>query len=309
MRISLHRPGLLTTVQDGGRWGYQALGVPPAGPMDGWSHRLANLLAGNRASAPGLEITGTGPDMSFEHPTIVAVAGAEFDGTLDGRRWTTPAVLETRAGSRLTFGERRRGLRAYVAVAGGLDVPHVLGSAATDLRSGLGGLEGRSLRVGDTLVARAGDAAPRPPRSIPMPALPSGSRCRLRVVAGPDESREARQAYAALSTAGFTVTPQSDRMGYRLSGMQLDGGSAAGISAPVVTGAIQLLPSGDPVLLMVERQTTGGYPIVAVVIDADLPLAGQLGPGDSVSFEPCAPEAALAALAASEQLLLALEDA
>lgn len=309
MRIHVERAGLLTSIQDSGRWGYQAAGVPVAGPMDGWSHRLANLLAGNEASDATLEITATGPDLTFESPVLVAVAGAEFEGTLDGESWTTPAVLKPRAGSRLVFGRRGRGLRAYLAVARGFDVPAVLGSRATDLRSRLGGLEGRALRDGDTLLTRPGG----PPRRMgfraapPAPLLPDTGGCRLRVLPALEPPGVDADAVAALTRGPFTVSPASDRMGYRLVGAAVPVDPSPRLSGPVVTGAIQVPPSGAPVLLMAERPTTGGYPIVAVVIGADLPLAGQLGPGDRVSFEPCRPEAALAARIARERPLLALE--
>lgn len=309
MRIHVQRAGLLTSVQDGGRWGCQALGVPPAGPMDGWSHRLANLLAGNESAAATLEITGTGPDLILDGSGLLAIAGAEFEGALDGRRWTTPAVLEPRGGSRLVFGKRVRGLRAYLAVRGGFDVPPVLGSRATDLRSGLGGVQGRAVRDGDTLETRHdGHVRSRPPVSTPpQPMLPDANRCRLRVLRGPGEPGVTAEAFRVLTRDAFAVSQRSDRMGYRMAGALVPVRATPRLSGPVVTGAIQVPPSGDPLLLMVERQTTGGYPIVAVVIGADLPLAGQLGPGDEVTFEPCGQEAALAALIAREQPLLALE--
>ncbi|HXE81508.1 MAG TPA: biotin-dependent carboxyltransferase family protein [Vicinamibacterales bacterium] len=305
MRIAVRRAGLLTSIQDGGRWGHQAIGVPTAGPMDAWSHRLANLLAGNAATAAALEITATGPDLEFDAPARVAIAGAEFEGTLDGSPWSSPVVLDVRGGSRLTFGVRRRGFRAYLAVAGSLDVPPVLGSRSTDLRSGIGGLDGRPLRDGDTLVVSTDRTSRRHAVSPPALRLPESGACRLRVIPGPDA--DPPDAFRVLIEHQFTVSPQSDRMGYRLRGVPVPSDRAPRLSTPVAMGAIQLPPDGNPVLLMAERQTTGGYPIVAVVISADLPLAGQLAPGDRASFSPCTEEAALAALIAREQPLLALE--
>lgn len=309
MRIHVERAGLLTSIQDSGRWGYQAAGVPVAGPMDTWSHRLANLLAGNEASAPTLEITGAGPDLTFESPGLVAIAGAEFEGTLDGEPWAVPALLKPRAGSRLIFGRRGRGLRAYLAVAGGFDALPVLGSRATDLRSRLGGIEGRAVRDGDTLLTRPGGTGRRGRfhATPPSPMLPDAGGCRLRVLPALEEPGVDADAVAALTRGPFTLSPASDRMGYRLMGAAVPVDPSPRLSGPVVTGAIQVPPSGAPVLLMAERPTTGGYPIVAVVIGADLPLAGQLGPGDRVSFQVCRQDAALAARIARERPLLALE--
>jgi biotin-dependent carboxylase-like uncharacterized protein len=308
VRITVQRAGLSTTIQDEGRWGYQCTGVPVSGPMDGWSHRLANLLIRNTRDAATLEVTGSGPDLRFEQPALVAIAGARFAGTLDGRLWTSPVVLEPRAGSRLAFGERQLGMRAYVAAAGGFVVPPVLGSRATDVRSRLGGLDGRPVREGDWLHARGGTDRPVAPRALEQTSwvLPSDPT-RLRVLRGPEPGPAADAAFERLLSAFFTVSPQSDRMGYRLSGTSVAVDAVPRISGPVATGVIQAPPSGEPLLLMSDRHTTGGYPIVAVVITADLPRAGQLGPGDRVAFEACGPGAAVHALIATEQILLALD--
>ena len=308
--LSVHRAGLMTTIQDEGRWGYQAAGVPVAGPMDGWSHRLANLLVGNPRDAATLEITGTGPDLRFDRPARLAIAGAAFSGHLDGRPWTSPVVLEASAGSRLTFGDRLRGFRAYLAAAGGFDAPLVLGSRATDMRSGLGGLNGRALRDGDRVLLAPGRQDPTV-RAVPPDAgwmLPEAP-ARLRIVLGPDsDDDDAGRAFEQLVGGSFTVSPQSDRMGYRLTGGPVRIGAAPRISAPVTTGLVQVPPSGDPVLLMADRQTTGGYAAAAVVIAADLPRAAQLGPGDRLRFERCDHEAALHALLHIERTLLAIDE-
>ena len=306
-RVVVYRAGLLTTIQDEGRWGHQAAGVPVSGPMDGWSHRLANLLVGNGRGAPALEVTATGPDLRFEGPATIAIAGARFAGEIDDRRWSSPVVLEARAGSRLTFGARQHGLRAYIAAGGGFDAPLVLGSRATDVRSRLGGIAGRPLRDGDSLhVLGTAHAATR---SVPPDAgwMLSAEPCRLRIMRGPEPGRAAEEAYEALLSSVFTVSPRSDRMGYHLAGAAVPIDAAPRISAPVATGVVQVPPDGAPVLLMSDRQTTGGYAPVAAVITADLPRAGQLGPGDRVAFDACEAEAALLALIASERTLLALE--
>jgi antagonist of KipI len=305
-RVSVLRAGLLTTVQDAGRWGFQHYGVPVSGPMDPWSHRLANVLVGNAATAATLEVTGTGPDLTFEAPASAAITGARFRGELDGARWMSPVVLRVRAGSRLTFGERIAGFRGYLAVSGGFDVPAVLGSRATDLRSRLGGFRGRSLRDGDELPLGRGSA--NVVGTVPADAdwMFSARPCRLRVLPAPETGSRADMAFEALTHGSFTVSPRSDRMGYHLTGSNVRLDSGRRVSGPVATGVIQLPPSGEPVLLMADRQTTGGYALVAVVIAADIPRAGQLGPGDRVEFEPCGPESALRAMIAREQALLAM---
>ena len=306
--VSVLRAGLMTTIQDEGRWGYQAAGVPVAGPMDGWSHRLANLLVGNPRDAATLEITGTGPDLRFDRAARLAIAGATFSGHLDGRPWTSPVVLDAPAGSQLAFSRRERGFRAYLAAAGGFGAPLVLGSRATDVRSGLGGLGGRALRDGDR-VPIAADRRGAAGRVAPPDAgwMLTEGPARLRIVRGPDEDGDAHRAFEQLVSGSFTVSPQSDRMGYRLSGTPVGIAAAPRISAPVVAGLVQVPPSGDPVLLMADRQTTGGYAAVAVVIAADLPRAAQLGPGDRLVFESCSHDAALQALLAIERTLLAID--
>jgi biotin-dependent carboxylase-like uncharacterized protein len=272
----------------------------------GVPHRLSNLVLGNSDTAATLELTGTGPDLTFEASTSVAVTGARFRGELDGRSWVSPVVLRVPAAGRITFGERLAGFRGYLAVAGGFDVPSVLGSRATDLRSRVGGICGRALRDGDALpvLPQTANAIRMLPRDAGwmLPERP----CRLRVLRGPEAGPVADAAFEALVNGSFIVSPRSDRMGYHLTGthVRLDRGRL--VSGPVATGLIQVPPSGDPVLLMADRQTTGGYAIVAAVITADLPRAGQLGPGDKVEFQACEPEAALRALISSEQALLAV---
>ena len=190
--MSLHvvKPGMLTTVQDLGRWGYQNLGVPVAGPMDHASHRLANLLVGNRSTAATLEVTWLGPELEFEQAVACALTGAEFDLMLDGRTVARNAVWQAARGSRLTIGARRRGARAYLAVKGGIAVPRYLGSRATHVASRMGGLHGRALEAGDRLPIGS-DVTPITQRAAarsrrPVVALPDGG-ARVRVMLGPQD--------------------------------------------------------------------------------------------------------------------------
>ena len=297
--VTVLRPGLLTTIQDEGRWGHQASGVPVSGALDRISHRLANLAVGNSTDAATLEVTIVGPELSIDQRGWLAVAGADLQASLDGAPVRVGEATACRAGSVLRFGGRRSGARAYVAFDGGVDVAPVLGSRATHLAAGLGGIEGRALRAGDRLplgIAAAG--AGRPGDRV---ALAQNGGARLRILPGPQEDFFTASAYDRLERTRFIVTPQSDRMGYRLSGAQLP--RVAGremISDAAFTGGIQVPPSGEPILLMSDRQTTGGYPQIATVITADLPLAGQLAPGDWIEFERCSSAEALAALVAQE---------
>ncbi len=303
--LTVLRPGLLTTVQDLGRWGSQALGVPVSGAMDSLAHRLANALVGNRDTAATLEVTLLGPELRAERPLVVAVAGAEFSLTVDGRPVPHQAPFAMAAGAVLRFGARHGGSRAYLAVAGGIATPVVMGSRSTHLVSAMGGLDGRALVGGDVLPVTPADRPGLPrgarPYTRPAPTAPS----RLRVVLGPQDAWFSREAIATLLREEFRVSTTSNRMGFRLEGptlaaVRLD----EPLSEPVPFGAIQVPASGQPILLMADRQTAGGYPKIATVISADLPVAGQLGPGDVMRFTACTRAEARAALVTRERELL-----
>ena len=300
--LTVVRPGMLTTVQDLGRWGYQSVGVPVAGPMDWYSHRLANLRAGNPPTAAALEITLIGPELAAEGGLTCAVAGADFeirvnDSAVDA---TLPFALD--AGDRLRFGARRSGARATLAVAGGLDLPIVLGSRATSLISRIGPFGGRALRPNDRLPVADPIRPALPSAGLPLARDVGGAR--LRVIFGPHDARFTDAGRLSFSSARYVVTPESNRMGYRLAGPPIGRHDISELlSDATAIGSVQVPPSGVPILLMADRQTTGGYPKIATVITADLPLAGQLAPGDWVEFSPCSPEEALTALREREAAL------
>lgn len=301
--------GLFSTVQDLGRWGWQAQGVPVSGALDWFSHRLANRLVGNTDQAATLEITITGPTLRMESDAIVATCGADLAGTVDGARLAPATRTRIRAGGVLRFGRRTRGARSYIAVEGGFDVPPVLGSRATHVPSHLGGWRGRALREGDRLpVGRSGGALPRLDRVSVRPFGVDAEPARLRILPGPD-ARAHEDALSRLVDGRFTVTPESSRMGLRLSGAAplTSGSHGDAISGPTFAGAIQVSGAGDPMLLLSDRQTTGGYPQIAVVISADLLRAAQLLPGDRVAFALCTHADAAAALLAEESRLLAVQ--
>lgn len=296
------RPGMLTTVQDLGRWGNQHLGVPVAGPMDWYSHRLANAILGNDPQAAALEITLLGPDLQTDRETLCAIAGAEFEVTAGDRRVRTGEPFVLRAGERLRFGARLAGTRATLAVSGGFATEPVLGSRSTSLTSRLGPFGGRALRTGDELPLGLGAGPIRRYGGRPL-LLPRGG-ARVRVMLGPHADHFTDQARRALVGTRYLVTPDSNRMGYRLDGPRLDHpGTSMLLSDATPPGSLQVPSSGRPILLMADRQTTGGYPKIATVITADLPVAGQLAPGDWIEFEVCSRGAAVEALRRREAAL------
>jgi len=287
-RLRLISSGGLTTLQDLGRPGYQRFGLSPAGAVDDFSLRAGNLLLGNEPGAAALEMTGLGPTIEFLDEVLFVLTGADLGASLDGISIPRWEVLRARPGSLLTFSGLKAGFRGYLAVAGGFDVPLVLGSRSTDLTAGLGGYQGRALRAGDTLI------------TFPVPLVPGlvGRRLHpqlvptysspvfLRAVSGPQEDFFTPESVAAFFSSSYQVTPQLDRVGIKFAGPALEyrqSGDLISEGNPV--GAVQVPRNGQPILLLAGRHTVGGYPKVAVVIGADLPRAGQLKPGDAVYFQ------------------------
>ncbi len=306
--LQIVKPGLLTTVQDLGRYGHQESGVPVAGPMDTFSHRLSNQLVGNEVDAASLEMTLIGPEMIVDADTTIAIAGAHFEVTCDDRPAPLNASCAVRRGQRIKFGRIGEGARAYLAVAGGIQTVPVLGSRATHLVSHMGGFNGRALAAGDRvpMVAAAGT---RPQRKSAGLTLPTNGRALLRVMAGPQADWFEADALKTIAGVSFRISPQSNRMGYRLQGPPLVRTREHElISEPLGIGAIQVPAAGEPILLMADRQTAGGYPKIGYVISADLPLAGQLAPGDFIEFHLCSQQEAVAALIARERQLLRYAD-
>ena len=285
----VREPGLLTTVQDGGRFRNRRLGVGCAGPVDGPALAAANRAVGNRADAAALECTVAGPLVEFLAPVAFAVAGADLGAVLeraDLGDWPLPrgASVLARPGNRLRFTGRRDGCRAYLALRGGIDVPPVLGSRSTDLASGFGGLEGRALRAGDRIaVLPASGAEP-----VHSHAVPRAGSVRVRVVLGPQEHHFSGDAVARFLKDAWRVGATSDRIGLRLEGERLrHHGASEILSDGLVPGSIQVPPDGKPIVMLADGPTTGGYPKIATVLTADLPLLAQLVPGEGeVRFEP-----------------------
>ncbi len=302
--LIIEDPGLLTTVQDLGRWGAQHYGVSVSGAMDRVSLRLANRLVGNPEEFAGLEITMSGPKIRFNKNSQVAVSGAEFILRLDGYLVSSDTLLTVESGQILSFGERLNGARAYLAVAGGLDIEPVMGSRSTHLPSKRGGISGRSLRRGDELCV--GDFRGESVR--PCSTLKWGRRtfggAKVRVIFGLQANWFLPEALDTLCAETYRVGTASDRMGYRMVGAPVHTcGSKELLSQAVSFGAVQVPPSGELIVSMADCQTTGGYPRIATVITADLYLLGQLGPGDWVEFLPCDRAMARKALCELEDLI------
>ena len=302
------RPGLQTTVQDRGRWGFQSRGVPVAGSMDPFASRLANALVGNDSADACLEVTLSGPELQFDDDRVVAVTGAEFVLTVDDEVVSHGAAFPVARGSQLRFGPRHSGARAYVAIGGGLALPLLLGSRSTHLPTKMGGWLGRPLGNGDRLPLGP-TVARRQYRHKPIPS-PAGEPgpVVVRVLEGPQRENFDEDAISVLQSAPYLVTPESNRMGYRLRGPRLTHARGADIiSDATAVGSLQVPASGQPIVLMADRQTTGGYPKLATVITADLGLVAQLAPGDQLRFEVCSLSEALVALIAKERMVLAVE--
>lgn len=284
--IRVLSPGLLTTVQDLGRPGLGALGVPPGGAADAHALRLGNLLLGNDEGAAALEATLDGPTLVFEDEALVAVAGAPSAATLDGEELAAWSTTRVRAGSRLTLGRAVSGARGYLCVRGGIDVPQVLGSRSTDVATGFGGFGGRALAAGD-LLAIGQAAAPHRGRRVDAAAARwNGPRRLLRVTPGPQQHWFSPNALASFLSSSFRVSASSSRTGVRLEGEPLEAPTRSLVTEGVVAGAVQVPAGGLPIVLLVEHPSTGGYPKIASVISADLSALAQLRPGDEVRFAP-----------------------
>lgn len=276
--ILVEKPGLRTTVQDRGRVGMASLGVPRSGAADSFSAALANALVGNADDVAVLETTLTGPTLLFEVAASVAVTGAAADVSLDGEPVEFGVAVRVSTGQRLSIGTAREGLRSYLAVAGGVDVPPVLGSRSTDTLSGIGPAP---LAAGDVLPIGAPPIASSDlfvSREVLASVLPAAGRA-VRVVRGPDATDA---TVNSLCSQAFSVSRHADRVGARLTGAIVGGGEVA--TAGMVGGAIQLPPDGAPVVLLADHAVTGGYPVVAVVVAADLPIVAQARPGAALRF-------------------------
>ena len=295
MSVTVIRPGLASTFQDCGRHGHQHLGIPVGGAMDLRAHQLANLIAGNQRDMASLEITLLGPTLKFNSASVIALTGANLSPSLNGVTVAMGRPVIVEAGDVLSFGERRDGVRCYLAWHGGIDLPTVLGSQSTYLRGGLGGFRGRALRKGDVLPLNSplradtlrSLAEDLDNMSIYLPStLANNPRSRLRVMRGPHTGLFTEEAVQALLNSSYRIANESDRMGYRLQGPTLAvKESRQLLSEGVTLGSIQVPADGLPIVLMADRQSIGGYPKIGHIATVDLPHLAQRMPGEEIQFQ------------------------
>ncbi|MCQ6274231.1 biotin-dependent carboxyltransferase family protein [Bacillus sp. V3B] len=301
--ITITKPGLLSSIQDLGRYGFQKYGVITSGVMDSIAHRLANLLVGNKENQPTIEVTLLGPVIQFHQDSLIAICGGDLSPTINQipiRTWRTILVKK---GSELKFGQARAGCRAYLTVAGGFSIPSIMESASTYLRANIGGFHGRALQSGDQikfdslsiLSLKMMQQLNRQINNQPfvemewsissdlIPTLQSDPL--IRVIKGRQYHLFAKKSREKFFTEPFKVTTQADRMGYRLQGPTLHLETAQEMISEAVTfGTIQVPAEGHPIVLLADRQTTGGYPKIGEIASVDLALMVQAKPGDDIYF-------------------------
>lgn len=328
MSLSILRPGLLTTVQDLGRHGYQKDGILVSGAMDPTALRVANLLVGNEGNTGGLEITLLGPRIRFEANHLIALTGAHLSPTLNDQPVGMNRPVWVRAGTELAFGVPVAGSRVYLAVSGGFALAPVLGSRSTYLRAGFGGLHGRALHAGDSLPSAdvtglgmklmeslAAAALPgtwAQAHWTPTPDLAPRPRANpvVRAIRGPEYEAFSPRSQRDFWQQPFAVTPEADRMGYRLRGPILERENNAELLSSAVTfGTVQVPAGGQPIVLMADHQTTGGYPRIVQVITTDFSALAQVRPGNSIQFQEVSLAEAQALYLAQERQLRALQRA
>lgn len=310
MSITVLNPGLLTTVQDAGRFGYQQFGVPVAGVADPRAMNIANILVGNDENEAVLECTMMGPQLRFDVSNVVAVTGGDLGLTLDGQPVATYSAFVVQEGQTLRFTGLRTGCRAYIAFAGGLDIPQVMGSRSTYMKAKIGGYQGRKLEKGDEIGFRAPrtDLRNLAIRHMAPEFTPRGTYT-VRVVMGPQDDLFTDAGIATFLGETYTVTPEFDRMGCRMEGPVIEhknGGDI--ISDGIAFGAIQVPSAGKPIIMLADRQTTGGYTKIATVITADFRIVGQLKAGDKVRFVKVSVGAAQDALLTQRAALKVMRD-
>lgn len=269
--------------------------------MDRFAHSAANLIVGNDRGAATLECTLTGPRLLAMGPCVIAITGGDLGPSI--RMWT---AVELAAGDEVAFAGRRSGARAYVAIGGGVIGDRWLGSMSTNLMCSRGGMHGRALVAGDVISTGEWHDPPVAGRLLDEPLRPDYTDRSLRVIRGPHHARLTDESQEELWTATFTVNPSSNRMGYRLDGATLEAPGDELLSFPVLAGVVQLPSGGQPILLMADHQTAGGYPVIATVASASMPVAAQLAPGDELRFEETSIEDALSARAVQRAALESL---
>ncbi len=302
MKIRINFAGPLTTVVDGGRRGYMSAGFSSGGAMDVYSMRVANILVGNDRDEGALEITFMGIEAEFDSDAVIAITGADMSPEVNGTPIPTYEAVSVHAGDVLSMKTAKSGMRAYLAVAGGFEIPKVMGSYSTNLKCGIGGFLGRKLGVGDEIGLRRsarliGERKAKKENGF-------SKEITLRVILGPQDDYFTDKGISDFLCREYTVSEKSDRMGVRLSGEAVENKSGVDIiSDAIAMGSVQIPASGEPIIMMADRQTTGGYAKIATVISADLGLLAQARPGSSVSFKAVSYREAVKALKRQEKAL------
>ncbi|MBI4305473.1 MAG: biotin-dependent carboxyltransferase [Chloroflexi bacterium] len=307
-RLRVVSPGPLTTTQDQGRFGYSRYGVSISGAADTHALTIGNMLVGNPANAAAIEVTFGATEFEFLDESVFALTGADLAASFNGAPAPLNQTIAAIPSDRVSFQSPKTGFRAYLCLAGGVDVPPTLGSRSTYLAAGIGGHEGRALRTDDVLHTGLSDRPVHTGRRASPSLLPRyGADITVRVIAGPQSDRFSETGLKIFYSSAYTVTDKSDRQGVRLDGPIIE--AVAGydiVSDAVVTGAVQVPGDGKPIVLLADRQTTGGYPKIGVVATVDVPLLAQVTPGSVVRFHPISVEEAqdetrraIAALAAA----------
>jgi biotin-dependent carboxylase-like uncharacterized protein len=322
MAIRVNKPGLLTTVQDTGRFGEYAIGMPPSGAMDVFSYQIGNYLVGNEEGAAGLEITYFGPELEFTENAVIAITGAEMPPKLNGEEAPTWETLAVEAGDVLSFDYLKNGARSYLAVAGGIDVPVFLHSRSTYTLIGLGGHEGRALKEGDELkVGESGDRSDRVGMAVAEAQIPKFTRkAEIRVIIGLASYRLTRESMQTFLNTEWTVTPDADRIGYRYRGGELefvereqpagagsDPANVVDLGYPV--GSIQVPGGVEPIVLLNDAVTGGGYATIGTVISVDRDRLAQTKTNDKTRFRSVDLEEALKARRERRQQMAEIKQA
>lgn len=287
--IRIKNPGLLTLIQDSGRYGYQQFGVPVSGVMDSFSHRIANTLVGNNENEALLEVTILGPEVEIMNDSLIAITGGDLSPVLNGEPIPMWESIRIKKGDTLGFGHIKNGCRSYIAFAGGIQVEKVMGSRSTYVKAKIGGLNGGNLKSGDIL--KIGDLEENLTstkyRKLPNKYIPTYSNnIEVRVTLGPQDDCFTEKGIEKFLSAEYKVTNECDRMGYRLEGEAIEHVNSGDIISDGINfGAIQIPSQGQPIIMMADRQTAGGYTKIANVISIDLPKIAQAKPGDCITFK------------------------
>lgn len=311
-------PGFLTTVQDSGRFGYRSIGMPVTGALDQYSYKVSSLLVGNDESAACLEITLLGPTLKVHGSAIIALTGAVFQATLNEQLLPQWQAVEVKENDIITISGAKVGARGYLAVAGGFDVPMVMGSRSTYIRGKIGGFQGRPLQRGDKLEIGSPSKEPSQyvGKLIPIEYVPKyvinadNDIITLRVIMGPQDDYFSKKGVQNFLNSTYIITAESDRMGYRLEGERVEHISKNRtqiISDGIPLGAVQIPGDGMPIVMLADGQTTGGYPKIATVCTVDLPLVSQCKPGDKVHFLEITQDEAISLLKEQEDKLHKLQ--